>query len=69
MENELIQKLIDDIVSDNNTEANSSFEQIINAKINDALEHKKQEVAQSIYEPTAVGDTGEETETENDTAQ
>lgn len=70
MENELIQKLIDDITSDNTSEAGASFEQIINAKLNDALESKKQEVAQTVYDPTAVEDTGdEEIETENDTAQ
>lgn len=69
MDKELIQKLIDDITSDNNSEAGDTFNQIINAKLNDALEGKKQEVAQSIYEPTAVEDTGEEVETVNDTAQ
>ena len=51
---ELIQKLIDDITSDNNSEAGDVFNQLMNAKLSDSLDNKKQEVAQTVYSPSST---------------
>lgn len=46
---ELINSMIDKIVSGENTSAKEDFEALISAKVSNALDVKKQEVAQSIY--------------------
>ena len=46
---ELINSMIDKIVGGENTSAKEDFEALISAKVSNALEVKKQEVAQSIY--------------------
>ena len=47
--NELINKMIDDIIAGNNTEAKETFDSAIAAKMSDALDSKKVELAQSVY--------------------
>ena len=46
---EIINKMIDDIIDGNNTDAKDSFEAAISNKLTDALDAKKIELAQSIY--------------------
>lgn len=46
---EIINKMIDDIIDGNNTDAKDSFESALSAKLTDALDAKKIEIAQSIY--------------------
>lgn len=46
---EIINKMIDDIIDGNNTDAKDSFEAAISNKLTDALDAKKIEIAQSIY--------------------
>jgi hypothetical protein len=60
---ELINNIIDDIISGNNTEAKQSIENILSQKLNDAIDTKKQEVASSIY-TTDRADSSEKSEEE-----
>jgi len=60
---ELINSIIDDIISGNNTEAKQSIENILSQKLNDAIDTKKQEVASSIY-TTDRADSSEKSEEE-----
>lgn len=46
---QLINKMIDDIIDGNNTDAKDSFETVISNKLTDALDVRKVELAQSIY--------------------
>jgi len=46
---DIINKMIDDIIDGNNTDAKDSFEAAISNKLTDALDSKKIEIAQSIY--------------------
>ena len=46
---EIINKMIDDIIDGNNTDAKDGFESALSAKLTDALDAKKIEIAQSIY--------------------
>ena len=46
---EIINKMIDDIIDGNNTDAKDGFETAISNKLTDALDAKKIEIAQSIY--------------------
>lgn len=46
---DIINKMIDDIIDGNNTDAKDSFEAAISNKLTDALDAKKIEIAQSIY--------------------
>lgn len=46
---EIINKMIDDIIDGNNTDAKDSFDAAISNKLTDALDAKKIEIAQSIY--------------------
>jgi hypothetical protein len=41
--------MIDDIIDGNNTDAKDGFESALSAKLTDALDAKKIEIAQSIY--------------------
>ena len=45
----IINKMIDDIIDGNNTDAKDSFESAISNKLTDALDARKIELAQSIY--------------------
>lgn len=46
---EIINKMIDDIIDGNNTDAKDGFESALSTKLTDALDAKKIEIAQSIY--------------------
>lgn len=46
---EIINKMIDDIIDGNNTDAKDGFESAISNKLTDALDARKIELAQSIY--------------------
>jgi hypothetical protein len=46
---EIINKMIDDIIDGNNTDAKDGFETALSNKLTDALDTRKIELAQSIY--------------------
>jgi hypothetical protein len=46
---EIINKMIDDIIDGNNTDAKDGFESAFSNKLTDALDARKIELAQSIY--------------------
>ena len=46
---EIINKMIDDIIDGNNTDAKDGFESALSNKLTDALDARKIELAQSIY--------------------
>ena len=62
---EQINSMIDKILGGDNTSAKEDFEALISAKVASAIEVKKQEVAQSIYQNQEVtDDEAEETDSE-----
>lgn len=65
-QSELIDQMINDIMDDKNTEAGDAFQHLISSKLNDALEAKKIEVAQSIYNYQEVEEPSEEEGIEDD---
>jgi len=46
---EIINKMIDDIIDGNNTDAKDGFESALSNKLTDALDARKIELAQSVY--------------------
>ena len=46
---EIINKMIDDIIDGNNTDAKDGFDSALSNKLTDALDARKIELAQSIY--------------------
>ena len=60
---ELINNIIDKIISGDDAEAKQSIESILSQKLNDAIDTKKQEVASSIYS-TGQADSSEESKEE-----
>lgn len=48
-QSEVIAKMVDDILADNNIEAKDAFEELIQSRLTDALDIKKKEVAASLY--------------------
>ena len=46
---EIINKMIDDILSGENTDAEAGFNSVLASKLTDALEDRKVELAQSLY--------------------
>lgn len=46
---EIISQFVDDILDGNNVAAKEAFQNAISVKVSDAIEQKKFEVAQSIY--------------------
>ena len=46
---EIINKMIDDIIDGNNTDAKDGFESALSNKLTDALDVRKIELAQSLY--------------------
>jgi len=46
---EIINKMIDDIIDGNNTDAKSGFESALSTKLTDAIDARKIEIAQSLY--------------------
>lgn len=45
---EIIQSMIDNIVSDNNTEAMEHFNDVMSLKVTDILDTRKQEIARQL---------------------
>ena len=46
---EIINKMIDDIIDGNNTDAKDGFESALSTKLTDAIDARKIEIAQSLY--------------------
>ena len=46
---EIINRMIDDIIDGNNTDAKDGFESALSNKLTDALDARKIELAQSLY--------------------
>lgn len=62
---ELINKMVDDIIAGNNGEALDSFNAAMGGKVSSALDAKKIELAQSIYDKSKVENDAEETTTDD----
>lgn len=45
---DLVKDLLDDVIMDNNADAESNFRDVMAAKMTDALDNKKIEIAQSM---------------------
>ena len=46
---EIINKMIDDIIDGNNTDAKDGFESALSTKLTDVIDARKIEIAQSLY--------------------
>ena len=46
---EIINRMIDDIIDGNNTDAKAGFDSAFSSKLTDALDVRKVEIAQSLY--------------------
>jgi hypothetical protein len=46
---EIINKMIDDIIDGNNSDAKNGFESALSTKLTDAIDARKIEIAQSLY--------------------
>ena len=64
MDREDISNFIARVVNGDNTAAKDDFENIIAQKLNDAIDQKKIEVAQSVYGTQGTEDSGEENDYE-----
>ena len=65
MDREYIEKLVDQIIDGDNTNARETYSDAMSTKITDALEGRKKEIAQSIYD----NDSQEEIEPEEEETQ
>ena len=63
---EIIDRFVDDVLDGNNLAAKEAFQNAISIKVSDAIEQKKVEVAQSVYNDE---DTSNNTEQEEDTEE
>jgi hypothetical protein len=63
---EIIDQFVDDVLDGNNLAAKEAFQNAISIKVSDAIEQKKVEVAQSVYNDE---DTSDNTEQEEDTKE
>ena len=63
---EIIDQFVDDVLDGNNLAAKEAFQNAISIKVSDAIEQKKVEVAQSVYNDEATLDN---TEQEEDTKE
>jgi hypothetical protein len=63
---EIIDQFVDDVLDGNNLAAKEAFQNAISIKVSDAIEQKKVEVAQSVYNDDATSDN---TEQEEDTEE
>ena len=63
---EIIDRFVDDVLDGNNLAAKEAFQNAISIKVSDAIEQKKVEVAQSVYNDE---DTSDNTEQEEDTKE
>ena len=59
---EIINKMIDDIIDGNNTDAKDGFESALSSKLTDALDARKIEIAQSLYNQEVEVEEEEEDE-------
>lgn len=66
MDREYIEKLVDQIIDGDNTSAKETYGDIMSTKISDALEGRKKEIAQSVYNNDSQE---EEIETEEEETQ
>ena len=46
---EIIHKLIDDVLDGNSTDAKETFDDLVSVKVTSALDQRKQELAQTIF--------------------
>ena len=46
---EIIHKFIDDVLDGNSTDAKSTFDDLVSVKVTSALDKRKQELAQTIF--------------------
>jgi hypothetical protein len=53
-QSEVIAKMVDDILADNNVDAKDAFEELVQARLTDALDVKKKEIAASLYDKAEV---------------
>lgn len=53
-QSEVITKMVDDIIADNNVDAKEAFEELVQARLTDALDVKKKEIAASLYDKEEV---------------
>lgn len=60
-----VDSLIDKIVSGDNTEAQSDFNSLIAAKVQDALDIRKAEIAQAVYSSQDTENTSEDEPSES----
>ena len=63
---EIIDQFVDDVLDGNSIAAKEAFQNAISIKVSDAIEQKKVEVAQSVYNDEA---TSNNTEQEEDTEE
>ena len=49
-QSEVIAKMVDDIITDNNVDAKGTFEDLVQARLTAALDDKKKEIAASLYD-------------------
>lgn len=62
---EILNQFVDDVLDGNNAAAKEAFQNAISIKVSDALEQKKVEVAQNIYnDETSEEESEQQRETE-----
>jgi len=59
---EIIDQFVDDVLDGNNIAAKEAFQNAISIKVSDAIEQKKVEVAQSVYNNSASSEDSEQDE-------
>jgi len=59
---EIINQFVDDVLDGNNIAAKEAFQNAISIKVSDAIEQKKVEVAQSVYNNSASSEDSEQDE-------
>ena len=64
MDSQSISSLIDDILDGNATAAREKFDYEVSAKVTDALEQRKKEIAHSLYNEPEYSEESEEQEQE-----
>lgn len=69
MDKEYISQLVDDIFDGNNTDAREKFDDVLSTKISVALDQRKIDLAQSIYNDQPEKETEEAVEQEEESEQ
>jgi len=54
---EIIHKFIDDVLDGNSTDAKETFDDLVSVKVTSALDQRKQELAQTIFNREQEDDT------------